>query len=409
MFEISKKSKSIEGALKITGSKSESNRLLALRGFASYFEINNISDSDDTNAMISAMNSNQENIDIGHAGTAMRFLTSYFSSIKNSSVILTGSKRMRERPISILVDALRELDVDISYLENEGYPPIKIIGKVIKKKEVNLPANVSSQYISSLMMLGVSLENGLVINLSTEITSLPYIEMTKKIIERIGGSVKFKSNQILIDSLSNKKIPNQLVESDWSSASYFYSIVALSDLSDLTLYTYYKNSIQGDSDVVEIFKKFGVKTTYMNNKIHLSKSDYKIEKKISLDLLNNPDLAQTIVVTCLGLGIDCDLYGLHTLKIKETDRLKALKSEIDKFGVDKIEITDSSLHLENNSKLKSSVSIDTYDDHRMAMSFAPLSLVNPIIINDPMVVTKSYINFWNDLEKLGFKISKINN
>jgi len=409
VFEISKKSKSIEGALKISGSKSESNRLLALRGFASYFEINNISDSDDTNAMISAMNSNQEKIDIGHAGTAMRFLTSYFSSIKNSSVILTGSKRMRERPISILVDALRELDVDISYLENEGYPPIKIIGKVIKRKEVNLPANVSSQYISSLMMLGVSLENGLVINLSTEITSLPYIEMTKKIIERIGGSVKFKSNQILIDSLSNKKIPNQLVESDWSSASYFYSIVALSDLSDLTLYTYYKNSIQGDSDVAKIFKKFGVKTTYMNNKIHLSKSDYKIEKKISLDLLNNPDLAQTIVVTCLGLGIDCDLYGLHTLKIKETNRLKALKSEIDKFGVDKIEITDNSLHLENNSKLKSSVSIDTYDDHRMAMSFAPLSLVNPIIINDPMVVTKSYNNFWNDLEKLGFKISKINN
>jgi len=409
VFEISKKSKSIEGALKISGSKSESNRLLALRGFASYFEINNISDSDDTNAMISAMNSNQEKIDIGHAGTAMRFLTSYFSSIKNSSIILTGSKRMRERPISILVDALRELDIDISYLENEGYPPIKINGKVIKRKEVNLPANVSSQYISSLMMLGVSLENGLVINLSTEITSLPYIEMTKKIIERIGGSVKFKSNQILIDSLSNKKIPNQLVESDWSSASYFYSIVALSDLSDLTLYTYYKNSIQGDSDVVKIFKKFGVKTTYMNNKIHLSKSDYKIEKKISLDLLNNPDLAQTIVVTCLGLGIDCDLYGLHTLKIKETDRLKALKSEIDKFGVDKIEITDNSLHLENNSKLKSSVSIDTYDDHRMAMSFAPLSLVNPIIINDPMVVTKSYNNFWNDLEKLGFKISKINN
>ena len=406
MFEISKKSKSIEGALKISGSKSESNRLLALRGFASYFEINNISDSDDTNAMISAMNSNQEKIDIGHAGTAMRFLTSYFSSIKNSSVILTGSKRMRERPISILVDALRELDVDISYLENEGYPPIKIIGKVIKRKEVNLPANVSSQYISSLMMLGVSLENGLVINLSTEITSLPYIEMTKKIIERIGGSVKFKSNQILIDSLSNKKIPNQLVESDWSSASYFYSIVALSDLSDLTLNTYYKNSIQGDSDVVEIYKKFGVKTTYMNNKIHLSKSDYKIEKKISLDLLNNPDLAQTIVVTCLGLGIDCDLYGLHTLKIKETDRLKALKSEIDKFGVDKIEITDNSLHLENNSKLKSNISIDTYDDHRMAMSFVPLSLLDPIKINDPLVVTKSYVSFWDHLEKLGFEISK---
>ena len=406
MFKISKKSKSIEGALNISGSKSESNRLLILRAFTSYFDIKNISDSDDTNVMISAINSNQEEIDIGHAGTAMRFLTSYFSSINNSSVILTGSKRMKERPISILVDALREMAVEISYLENEGYPPIKIKGKEINKKEVKLPANVSSQYITSLMMLGVSLQNGLIINLSTEITSLPYIEMTKKIIERIGGNVKLKSNQILIDSLSNKKIPNQLVESDWSSASYFYSMVALSDLSDLSLNTYYEDSIQGDSHLAEIYKNFGVKTTYTNNGIHLSKSDDKIEKKLSLDLSNNPDLAQTIVVTCLGLQINCDLYGLQTLKIKETDRLKALKSEIEKFGVDKIEITESSLHLENKSQLKSNISIDTYDDHRMAMSFVPLSLLDPIKINDPLVVTKSYVSFWDHLEKLGFEISK---
>ncbi len=406
MFEISKKSKSVVGALNISGSKSESNRLLALRAFTSYFEIKNISDSDDTKVMMSAINSNQEKIDIGHAGTAMRFLTSYFSSIKNSSVILTGSKRMRERPISILVDALRELEVNITYLENEGYPPIRINGRVINKKRVNLPANVSSQYISSLMMLGVSLQNGLVINLSTEITSLPYIEMTKKIIERLGGNVKLQSNQILINSLSNKKIPTQLVESDWSSASYFYSIVALSDLSDLTLNTYYEKSIQGDTKLVEIYKNFGVKTTFTGNRIHLSKSNLKIEKKISLDLSNNPDLAQTIVVTCLGLGVDCDLYGLHTLKIKETDRLKALKSEIEKFGVDKIEITENSLHLENKSPLKSNISIETYDDHRMAMSFVPLSLLNPIKINDPLVVTKSYVSFWDHLEKLGFEISK---
>ena len=406
MFEISKKSKSVVGALNISGSKSESNRLLALRAFTSYFEIKNISDSDDTKVMMSAINSNQEKIDIGHAGTAMRFLTSYFSSIKNSSVILTGSKRMRERPISILVDALRELEVNITYLENEGYPPIRINGRVINKKRVNLPANVTSQYISSLMMLGVSLQNGLVINLSTEITSLPYIEMTKKIIERLGGNVKLQSNQILINSLSNKKIPTQLVESDWSSASYFYSIVALSDLSDLTLNTYYEKSIQGDTKLVEIYKNFGVKTTFTGNRIHLSKSNLKIEKKISLDLSNNPDLAQTIVVTCLGLGVDCDLYGLHTLKIKETDRLKALKSEIEKFGVDKIEITENSLHLENKSPLKSNISIETYDDHRMAMSFVPLSLLNPIKINDPLVVTKSYVSFWDHLEKLGFEISK---
>ena len=406
MFEISNKSKSIEGVLNISGSKSESNRLLTLRAFTSYFDIKNISDSDDTKAMISAINSNQEEIDIGHAGTAMRFLTSYFSSIKNLSVILTGSKRMRERPISILVDALRELEVEISYIENEGYPPIRINGKEINKKYVNLPANVSSQYISSLMMLGVSLKNGLVINLSTEITSLPYIEMTKNIIERIGGNVKLQSNQILINSLSNKKIPSQLVESDWSSASYFYSIAALSDFSDITLNTFCKNSIQGDSNLVEIYKNFGVKTTYINNGINLSKTDVKLEKKISLDLTDNPDLAQTIIVTCLGLGIDCDLYGLQTLKIKETDRLKALKSEIKKFGVDKIEITDNSIHLENKSKLKSNISIDTYDDHRMAMSFVPLSILKRIKINDPMVVSKSYVNFWDHLEKLGFKILK---
>ena len=406
MFEISKKSKSIEGVLNISGSKSESNRLLALRAFTSYFDIKNISDSDDTKVMLSAINSNKEEIDIGHAGTAMRFLTSYFSSIENSSIVLTGSKRMRERPISILVDALRELEVEISYIDKEGYPPIRINGRQINNRHVNLPANVSSQYISSLMMLGVSLKNGLVINLSTEITSLPYIEMTKKIIERIGGRVEINSNQILIDSFTKKNILDQSVESDWSSASYFFSMVALSNSSDLTLSNFYKDSIQGDSNLAEIYKNFGVKTTFSDNKINLSKYNNRIERKISLDLSDNPDLAQTIVLTCLGLGVDCDLYGLHTLKIKETDRLEALKSEILKFGVDQIDITDDSLHLQNNSILKSDIIIETYNDHRMAMSFAPLSLLLPIKINNPEVVTKSYVNFWNDLESLGFNILK---
>ena len=408
MFEISKKSKSIEGVLNISGSKSESNRLLALRAFTSYFDIKNISDSDDTKVMLSAINSNKEEIDIGHAGTAMRFLTSYFSSIENSSIVLTGSKRMRERPISILVDALRELEVEISYIEKEGYPPIRINGRQINNRHVNLPANVSSQYISSLMMLGISLKNGLVINLSTEITSLPYIEMTKKIIERIGGRVEINSNQIIVDSFTKKNILDQSVESDWSSASYFFSMVALSNSSDLTLSTFYKDSIQGDSNLAEIYKNFGVKTTFSDNKINLSKYNNRIERKISLDLSDNPDLAQTIVLTCLGLGVDCDLYGLHTLKIKETDRLEALKSEILKFGVDQIDITDDSLHLQNNSILKSDIIVETYNDHRMAMSFAPLSIILPIRINNPQVVTKSYVRFWDDIEKLGFKISKIN-
>ena len=408
MFEISKKLKSIQGVLNISGSKSESNRLLTLRSFTTNFKIDNLSDSDDTKVLISAIKSNREKVDISHAGTAMRFLTSYFSSIEDCSVVLTGSKRMRERPISILVDALRDLGSEISYLGNEGYPPIKINGKLITKKQVKLPANVSSQYISSLMMLGVSLQNGLVINLTTEITSLPYVKMTRKIIERIGGKVQLESKKIIIDSITSKKIPNQLVESDWSSASYFYSMVALSDLSDLTLKTFYKNSIQGDSNLVDIYENFGVKTEFIANQIKLTKTDRKIKKNISLDLTNNPDLAQTIAVTCLGLGIDCDLFGLHTLKIKETDRLEALKSEIEKFGVDSIHVTENSLHLKNSSVLKSNVEIDTYHDHRMAMSFTPLSVLMPIKINDPQVVSKSYVCFWDDLEKLGFEISKIN-
>ena len=408
MFEISKKLKSIQGVLNISGSKSESNRLLTLRSFTTNFKIDNLSDSDDTKVLISAIKSNSEKVDISHAGTAMRFLTSYFSSIEDCSVILTGSKRMRERPISILVDALRDLGSEISYLGNEGYPPIKINGKLITKKQVKLPANVSSQYISSLMMLGVSLQNGLVINLTTEITSLPYVQMTRKIIERIGGKVQLESKKIIIDSITSKKIPNQVVESDWSSASYFYSMVALSDLSNLTLKTFYKNSIQGDSNLVDIYENFGVKTEFIANQIKLTKTDKKIKKNISLDLTNNPDLAQTIAVTCLGLGIDCDLFGLHTLKIKETDRLEALKSEIEKFGVDSIHVTKNSLHLKNSSVLKSNVEINTYHDHRMAMSFTPLSILMPIKINDPQVVSKSYVCFWDDLEKLGFKISKIN-
>jgi len=408
VFKISKKLKSIKGVLNISGSKSESNRLLTLRSYTTNFKIDNLSDSDDTKVLISAIKSNKEKVDISHAGTAMRFLTSYFSSIEDCSVVLSGSKRMRERPISILVDALRDLGSEISYLGNEGYPPIKINGKLITKKQVKLPGNVSSQFISSLMMLGVSLQNGLIINLMTEITSLPYVHMTRKIIERIGGKVQLDSKKIIIDSISSKKIPNQVVESDWSSASYFYSMVALSDLSELTLKTFYKNSIQGDSNLVDIYKKFGVKTKFIDNQIKLTKTDKKIEKNISLDLTNNPDLAQTIAVTCLGLGIDCDLYGLHTLKIKETDRLEALKSEIEKFGVDNIYVTENSFHLKNSSVLKSNVEIDTYNDHRMAMSFSPLSILMPIKINDPQVVSKSYVSFWDDIEKLGFEISKIN-
>jgi len=230
--------------------------------------------------------------------------------------------------------------------------------------------------------------------------------MTKKIIERIGGIVDIKPDEIIIKQLVSNKIPDQIVESDWSSASYFYSLVALSDSSDITLSSFFNNSIQGDSRIVDIYKQFGVETKFLNDKIYLKKNNIDLPDSISINLRDNPDLAQTIVVTCLGLGVNCKLEGLHTLKLKETDRLLALKREIEKFEVDCVTISNQSITLKNNSKLKSGVSINTYDDHRMAMSFAPLSMINPIIIINPEVVSKSYLNFWNDLESLGFKISQ---
>ena len=406
MYQISKEGKTLHGNINISGSKSESNRLLTLRAYTSFFNINNLSDSDDTKTMISSLKSHKEEINIGHAGTAMRFLTSYYSSILNSSKILTGSSRMKERPILILVEALNNLGADIEYIDKKGYPPIKINGKLIYGNEIALPADVSSQYISSLMMLGVSINQGLKIKLSTKITSLPYIHMTKKIIERIGGTVDIKPDEIIIKQLVSNKIPDQIVESDWSSASYFYSLVALSDSSDITLSSFFNNSIQGDSRIVDIYKQFGVETKFLNDKIYLKKNNIDLPDSISINLRDNPDLAQTIVVTCLGLGVNCKLEGLHTLKLKETDRLLALKREIEKFEVDCVTISNQSITLKNNSKLKSGVSINTYDDHRMAMSFAPLSMINQIIIINPEVVSKSYLNFWNDLESLGFKISQ---
>ena len=406
MYLISKKERSLKGEIKISGSKSESNRLLMLRAYSSFFKIINLSDSDDTKTMLSALKSEDENIDISHAGTAMRFLTSYYSSIINSSKILTGSARMKQRPISILVDALNKLGADIEYIENEGYPPIKLRGKLITNNTVSLPANVSSQYISSLMMLGISLKDGLKINLSTKMTSLPYIKMTKILIERLGGKVVIQSNNIIIQPFLSQDISDQTVESDWSSVSYFYSLVALSNYSEITISTFFKKSIQGDSRIENIYRQFGVETSFRDNKIYLKKNNVKLPDTISINLEDNPDLAQTIIVTCLGLGIDCHLEGLQTLKIKETDRLLALKNEIKKFDVDFIEVSDQSITLRNTSKLKSGVTVDTYNDHRMAMSFAPLSLINPIIINNPEVVSKSYSNFWNDLKSVGFNISE---
>jgi 3-phosphoshikimate 1-carboxyvinyltransferase len=392
--------------LSISGSKSESNRLLLLQALYPNLVLENVSNSDDSQVMIKALTSNETVIDIHHAGTAMRFLTAYFSMQEGREIILTGSSRMKERPIKILVEALQQLGAEISCQENEGFPPVKITGKRITQNKVSLPANVSSQYISALLLIAPKLEKGLELTLIGEITSIPYIKMTLTLLNDLGIETSFIGNKISV--IPKFQIPNSkfTIESDWSSASYFYSIMALSEIgTQITLSSYKQNSLQGDSVLAEIYKDFGVETFFENNLIAIQKvSDCKLST-VNYQLNNAPDIAQTIAVTCFGLGIACHLTGLHTLKIKETDRLEALQVELTKLGAT-ISVTNDSLTLENSSKINSDIKISTYQDHRMAMAFAPLALKTSIIIEDAAVVSKSYPNFWSDLQSIGFTMSE---
>ncbi len=393
-------------SIEITGSKSESNRLLLLQALFPEIELKNVSNSDDSNLMMMALASNDEVVDIHHAGTAMRFLTAFFATQAGRDTILTGSKRMKERPIKILVDALRELGADITYQENEGFPPIKIKGKQLSKHKVSLKANVSSQYISALLLIASKLNNGLELTLEGEVTSIPYIKMTLSLLNEIGIETSFNNNVIKVYPASKIVESKTLtVESDWSSASYYFSIVAISEVgTKITLSSYKESSLQGDSCLADIYKHFGVSSTFNKNSITLKKETAEL-KPLVLDLKNAPDIAQTIAVTCFTLGVSCDLTGLHTLKIKETDRLVALKTEIEKLGGE-VNITDKSLHLKAGESINKMVSIATYNDHRMAMAFAPIALKQDLIIEDAGVVSKSYPTFWEDLKSIGFSITE---
>ncbi|WP_425077680.1 3-phosphoshikimate 1-carboxyvinyltransferase [Psychroserpens sp. S379A] len=390
----------------ITGSKSESNRLLLLQALFPKIKIKNLSNSDDTKVMQYALNTSEGCIDIHHAGTAMRFLTAYFATQKDRSVILTGSTRMKERPIKILVDALNTLGAEISYIETKDCPPLAIKGQRLIKDEVTLSANVSSQYISALLLIAPKLKNGLQLTLEGNITSRSYINMTLDLLNQIGVKTEFRDKVITVfPKASINSSQTIVVESDWSSASYFYSIVALSPIgTQISLSSYKKDSLQGDSALVDIYKDFGVETRFQDNAIILVKTKADLNPK-TYNLNNSPDIAQTIAVTCLAQDIECHLTGLHTLKIKETDRLAALKNEIEKLG-GQASITEDSLHLKAAKTLNENVSIDTYNDHRMAMAFAPLALKIPIQINDADVVSKSFPSFWEDLKTLGFKFSE---
>jgi len=395
-------------SIQITGSKSESNRLLLLQALYPEIKIGNVSNSDDSVLMSKALSSKDTVIDIHHAGTAMRFLTAYFSTQDGRNIELTGSKRMKERPIAILVDALNQLGAEITYKENEGFPPLLIKGKKLTKNKVTLKANVSSQFISALLLVAPKLENGIELTLDGEITSVPYIKMTLSLLEEIGVKTKFEGNLITIAPKKQSEVSGQqlTVESDWSSASYFYSIAAMSAIgTSIMLSSYKQNSLQGDSALATIYKSFGVTTTFKDNSVTLKKEEeVALDTQIDFDLKNAPDIAQTISVTAFGLGLECHLTGLHTLKIKETDRLIALKTEIEKLGGE-VAITDNSLTLKKANNRQQNIAVATYNDHRMAMAFAPLALKTPIIIEDYKVVSKSYPTFWDDLAALGFIFS----
>jgi 3-phosphoshikimate 1-carboxyvinyltransferase len=373
-----------------------------LRALYPNIRIENLSNADDAMVMEQGLKQFEGIVDIHHAGTAMRFLTAFFATRQGREVTLTGSKRMTERPVKILVEALQSLGADISYLNEPGYPPLYIKGKRISTQRVQLPANVSSQYISALLLVAGKLDKGLELELIGEITSVPYIKMTLGLLTRLGIENEFSGQIIKVWPTPEVENATLVVESDWSSASYFYSIAALSEVgSEIELSSYKEDSLQGDSILISVYRDFGVATKFGEQSIILQKTTDRLPAHLSYHLANAPDIAQTLAVSCFALGIGCQLTGLHTLKIKETDRLVALETELGKLGAS-ISVTDHSLTLKPGGTIKEGVAIDTYNDHRMAMAFAPMALKTGLIINDAMVVSKSYPDFWQDLESLGF-------
>lgn len=382
----------------LPASKSISNRVLILQALAGgSASLENLSDANDTQLMLKRIRSKEESIDIEDAGTTMRFLTAYFSATQQQKV-LTGTQRMKERPIGILVDALRTLGAEITYLEREGYPPLAIHGlKKQLEKSIRIRGDVSSQFISALMMIAPSLPQGLSLELTGKIGSVPYIEMTASLMRLFGIKVSLEGNIISIDHQRYRDAP-YTVESDWSAASYWYAFGALSMEADLTLPRISLTSLQGDRAINEIMKSLGVVAVESENTIRLSKSS-RVEK-IVWDFTHCPDLAQTVAVVCAVKGVEGNFTGLESLRIKETDRIAALQNELRKLGADLIEHSATSWTLKPSSSLPESISINTYKDHRMAMAFAPLSALMEVTIENPGVVKKSYPRFWEDVDRV---------
>lgn len=394
-------------SVKLPASKSISNRALILNALSySPFEVENLSDCDDTNSMTRVLNSNDRDFDIGAAGTTMRFLTAFLSKVVGEWT-LTGSERMKKRPIKVLVEALNSIGANVEYMENEGFPPLRIKGCALRGGEIALPGDVSSQYISALLMIAPLTEQGLTLRLEGKIISRPYIELTLGLMAQYGVRASWIGNTIKVEPQEYQPVPFK-VESDWSAASYWYGMMALTDRAEIELLGLFKKSLQGDSAGARLFAQLGVATTFTDRSVRLRRNGER-PVKLVYDFVGQPDLAQTFTVVCALMGIPFRFSGLRSLRIKETDRIAALQQELAKLGYVVRDYDDSILEWNGERREpEANPVIKTYEDHRMAMSFALAALKRPegIRIAEPGVVSKSYPHFWDDLREAGFQIGQ---
>lgn len=407
----------IQGDIRLDGSKSISNRALIIRALCGeHFEIKNLSTSRDTQLLQQLLASDADVLDAGAAGTTFRFLTAYLAANTNRSRTLTGTERMKQRPIRLLVDALRKLGANIEYLEKEGYPPLQMRphSGLDAYNRIAIPADTSSQYLSALLMIAPTLPNGLELELVGYLVSRPYLEMTLRMMAYFGVGHEWQGDVIYVRA--GKYEPREfIVEADWSAASYHYAIAALSEQCDLRLHGLFEESWQGDSAIMEMMQAFGVETVFEGNTAHLTKKRGAVAKPFfEWDFLPCPDIAQTLAVVCGALGVQGLFTGLETLRIKETDRIAALQTELNKIRVAMMKLPPrfskksdkEHFMLEGKAFVEGLPSFQTYEDHRMAMAFAPLAMLGEILIEEPGVVVKSYLAFWEDLKTLGFSVEQ---
>ena len=421
-YKITKSTLVDDVLIDLPASKSLSNRALIMQGLClGSCSISHLSDCDDTSVMLRAHSRDTSTynyegdyriIDIGAAGTSMRFLTAFFSAQEGAKVIMTGSQRMRQRPISVLVDALRALGADVEYTESEGFPPLRINGKRLKGGHLEIDGSISSQYISALLMIAPTLQQGLELHLLNNVTSVPYIRMTLSMMEEFGIKSTWNGNVISIVP-QDYNATAYAIESDWSAASYWYEILALSNsIRTIRLKGLRLDSTQGDCHIADYFSKLGIITEACDEGVRITRTDKPLPEHVSWDMSSQPDLAQTVIASCCALGVKFDICGLHTLRIKETDRIAALENELLKLGFIVGDSDDREMMWKGETTAPSihANPIATYQDHRMAMAFAPLALVTTegsILIDSPQVVTKSYPTYWDDIKSIGFEVQKL--